>query len=102
MAPKMSKKEAKAAKADKPKVKRAPSPYIIFCSEKRPEIKISHPDASFGETGKILGQMWAAVDEKAKAVSSCLTVRLLPSPFTLHNPPSPAPSSLYKIYYRNT
>eukprot|EP01036_Dinobryon_divergens_P031997 gene31997-41496_t len=70
MAPK-----AKAAKAAKPesggekkKVKRAPSPYILFCTEKRPEIKISHPDATFGETGKILGQMWAALDEKSKAV----------------------------------
>jgi hypothetical protein len=72
MAPKAaSKKEAKAAKADKPKVKRAPSPYIIFCSEKRPGIKISHPDATFGETGKMLGQMWAAIDDKTKAVSSC-------------------------------
>jgi hypothetical protein len=71
MAPKAAKKaDAKAAKADKPKVKRAPSPYIIFCSEKRPDIKISHPDASFGETGKLLGQMWAAIDEKTKAVSS--------------------------------
>jgi high mobility group protein B2 len=69
MAPKQAKKaDAKAAKADKPKVKRAPSPYIIFCSEKRPGIKISHPDATFGETGKMLGQMWAAVDDKTKAV----------------------------------
>ncbi|KAJ1397201.1 hypothetical protein B484DRAFT_309968, partial [Ochromonadaceae sp. CCMP2298] len=54
---------AKAAKADKPKVKRTPSPYIIFCAEKRPGIKISHPDATFRETGKILGQMWAAIDD---------------------------------------
>jgi hypothetical protein len=72
MPPKAAKKTetktAKAAKADKPKVKRAPSPYIIFCNEKRAGIKISHPDATFGETGKILGQMWAALDDKAKAV----------------------------------
>eukprot|EP01038_Epipyxis_sp_PR26KG_P011067 gene11067-14855_t len=63
-------KPAKVPKEDKPKGKRAPSPYIIFCSEKRPEIKKTHPDATFGETGKILGQMWAALDEKAKAVYS--------------------------------
>ena len=70
MAPKAkATKAAKAdSKADKPKVKRAPSPYILFCSEKRPEIKISHQEANFGETGKILGQMWAALDEKSKAV----------------------------------
>ena len=71
MAPKT--KAAKAAKVEtgspKKKVKRAPSPYILFCTEKRPEIKISHPDATFGETGKLLGQMWAALDEKSKAVS---------------------------------
>ena len=66
-APKVA-KDAKATKAEKPKVKRAPSPYIIFCSEKRAEIKKTHPDASFGETGKILGQLWAALDEKSKLV----------------------------------
>lgn len=59
----------KAAKDDKPKVKRAPSPYILFCNDKRAEIKVSHPTASFGETGKLLGQMWAALDEKSKSVS---------------------------------
>mmetsp|Transcript_17042 Transcript_17042/g.28852 ORF Transcript_17042/g.28852 Transcript_17042/m.28852 type:complete len:81 (+) Transcript_17042:105-347(+) len=70
MAPKAAKKaDAKAAKAERPKQKRAPSPYIIFCTEKRPEIKKTNPDATFGETGKLLGQMWAALDEKAKAVS---------------------------------
>lgn len=61
-----------SAKADKPKTKRAPSPYILFCQEKRKELKASHPEATFGEMGKMLGQMWAAMDEKAKAVSSYL------------------------------
>ena len=73
MAPKAAQKaDRKAAKAEnalKPKVKRAPSPYIIFSSEKRPGIKISHPDASFGETGRILGKMWSDLGEKEKAVS---------------------------------
>lgn len=64
-----SKPVAKAEKSDKPKAKRTASPYIIFCQEKRTEVKKTHPNASFGETGKILGQMWAALDEKAKAVS---------------------------------
>jgi hypothetical protein len=70
MPPKAAKADAKPAKAEKSKTKRAPSPYILFCSEKRPQIKQSHPNATFGETGKILGQMWAALDEKQKAVSS--------------------------------
>jgi hypothetical protein len=68
MPPKAAKADTKTKAADKPKAKRAPSPYILFCSEKRPGIKVSHPNATFGETGKILGQMWAALDEKAKAV----------------------------------
>lgn len=68
MGPKVNKKSdsKSGGKAEKPKVKRAPPPYIIFCSEKRPEIKISHPDATFGETGRLLGQMWAALGEKGK------------------------------------
>ena len=80
MAPKAAKKAdakaAKAARAEKPKVKRAPSPYIIFSTEKRPGIKISHPDATFGDTGRILGQMWANLDEKAKSVSLTAIVML--------------------------
>lgn len=69
MPPKAVKSDSKAAKAEKPKSKRAPSPYILFCSEKRPEIKISHPNATFGETGKLLGTMWANLDAKSKDVS---------------------------------
>lgn len=71
MAPKAVVKKSKKSKnqGDKPKVKRASSPYIIFCTEKRPEVKAANPDASFGELGKILGQLWGALDEKGKAVS---------------------------------
>mmetsp|Transcript_9714 Transcript_9714/g.21211 ORF Transcript_9714/g.21211 Transcript_9714/m.21211 type:complete len:82 (+) Transcript_9714:56-301(+) len=66
MPPKAAKSDSKA-KGDKTKAKRAPSPYILFCTEKRPGIKVSHPNATFGETGKLLGQMWSQLDEKAKA-----------------------------------
>lgn len=72
MAPKAAPKKAepKKAKAEaKPKTKRTPSPYILFCKEKRPELKEKHPNATFGEMGKMLGQMWGQMDEKAKAVS---------------------------------
>jgi hypothetical protein len=66
-------KSSKVTKSSKGKVeekpKRAPSPYIIFCSEKRPEVKAANPETSFGEMGKILGAMWAQLDEKGKAVS---------------------------------
>lgn len=64
------KKGSRKAKStdDKPKVKRAPSAYIVFCTEKRTEAKESNPDASFGELGKILGQMWGQLDDKGKEV----------------------------------
>jgi hypothetical protein len=66
---KADRKAAKLANTEKPKGKRSASAFIIFSTEKRPEIKISHPTATFAETGRIVGQMWAALDEKAKAVS---------------------------------
>jgi HMG (high mobility group) box len=64
------KKGARKAKSadDKPKVKRAPSAYIVFCTEKRTEAKESNPDATFGELGKILGLMWGQLDDKGKEV----------------------------------
>ena len=55
---------------DKVKVKRAPSAYIVFCTEKRAEAKESNPDSTFGELGKILGQMWGQLDDKGKEVCS--------------------------------
>jgi len=73
MGPKGTKKATKAepkAKADKPKSKRALSPYIVFCTEKRPELKLAHPNATFGELGKMLGQLWGQMDDGAKAVSN--------------------------------
>lgn len=73
---KVAAKEIKAAKAlkkqqkeDKPKIKRAPSPYIVFCTEKRTEAKDANPEATFGMLGKILGAMWGDLDEAGKAVS---------------------------------
>lgn len=73
---KVAAKDLKAAKAlkkqqkeDKPKIKRAPSPYIVFCTEKRPEAKDANPEATFGMLGKILGGMWSELDEAGKAVS---------------------------------
>jgi HMG (high mobility group) box len=64
------KKGARKVKSadDKPKVKRAPSAYIVFCTEKRTEAKESNPDATFGELGKILGLMWGQLDDKGKEV----------------------------------
>lgn len=71
-AAKAEKKTVSKAKGAGDKPKRAASPYILFSTEKRPEVKAQNPDATFGELGKILGQMWSQMDDKAKAVSSCL------------------------------
>lgn len=59
-------KPKKDVDPDKPK--RTPSPFIIFCSEKRSEVREQNPDASFGDVGKILGALWTGLDEKSKAV----------------------------------
>ena len=48
-------------------VKRAPSPYIIFCTDQRPVIKAAHPDANFGELGRMLGETWHAMSDEEKA-----------------------------------
>lgn len=59
----------KAKKVDtKDKIKRAPSAFILFCTAKRPEVKASHPNAGFGETGKILGEQWAQLDAESRAI----------------------------------
>ena len=59
-----------ATKATKPKTERMdPSPYIVFCIEKRPELRAAHPNATFSEMGMMLGQMWAQqMDDTANAV----------------------------------
>ena len=76
-------KEPKAAKAEsgkatktkrtpkakkEPGAKKAPSAYIIFCGDKRGEIKENNPEATFGELGKLLGKMWAELTEEEKQV----------------------------------
>ncbi len=48
---------------------RSPSPYIIFCSEMRPEVRAANPTASFGELGKMLIQIWSEMSMRAKTVS---------------------------------
>mmetsp|Transcript_3036 Transcript_3036/g.3207 ORF Transcript_3036/g.3207 Transcript_3036/m.3207 type:complete len:87 (-) Transcript_3036:398-658(-) len=68
MAPKVAKAEGKVKKASKRKdgPKKAPSAYIIFCSDKRPEVRANNPEATFGELGKLLGKIWADMSEADK------------------------------------
>ena len=48
-------------------VKRAPSPYIIFCTDQRPVIKAAHPDANLDELGRMLEETWYAMSDEEKA-----------------------------------
>lgn len=51
----------KAVDSGKAKVKRAPSPYIVFCTEMRPIVKEKNPEATFGMMGKLMGTMWGKI-----------------------------------------
>jgi len=67
----MAPKKSESSKETKPKKaageKRQPSPFIVFCSEKRPEVKKANPDASFGDLGKLLGAQWKSLTDAQKA-----------------------------------
>ena len=69
MAPKSPAKKSAAKKsAAAPKVKRAPSPYIVYCTENRDKIKAANPSATFGELGKLLGAAWGKMSDAQKKV----------------------------------
>lgn len=53
-------------------LRHAPNPYMLFCSENRPEIKVLLPDATIDEIDMLLCRMWAVLDDQAKRVSSSL------------------------------
>ncbi|KAG0235479.1 Non-histone chromosomal protein 6 [Actinomortierella wolfii] len=74
------KKDAKVSKRGKEEGKRkrrqkkdanAPknplSAYLLFCEEWREKVRAEHPDASFGEIGKLLGQQWRDYTDEQKA-----------------------------------
>ena len=60
-------KASKGKKDDKPKVKRAPGPYMIFCKAERPKIVAANPKCTFGEVGKALGEKWRGMSDAQKA-----------------------------------
>lgn len=45
---------------------RTPSAYILFCKNKRQEVKSSNPDLKTTEITSKLGKMWSSLDEKTK------------------------------------
>lgn len=49
--------------------KRPLSAFMYFSQEKRSDVKADNPETSFGDLGKILGQMWKDLSEDDKKVN---------------------------------
>mmetsp|Transcript_24539 Transcript_24539/g.46539 ORF Transcript_24539/g.46539 Transcript_24539/m.46539 type:complete len:88 (-) Transcript_24539:840-1103(-) len=66
--PKAEKKPKRAEKKGKdPNAPKRPlAAYMFFCKETRDKVKNESPDLTFGEIGRVLGQRWAAADDKTK------------------------------------
>jgi len=46
--------------------KRGLSAYMFFANEQRENVRDENPGISFGQVGKVLGDRWKALDEKAR------------------------------------
>lgn len=60
-----SKKKVKTPK-DPNREKRPLTPYFIFASEKREEVKSKHADLKITEISKKLGEMWKGLSQEEK------------------------------------
>ena len=56
-------------KVDDGRPKRPQSAYFIFMNSERDAINKENPGLTFGEFGKLAGQMWKDMDDKEKQVS---------------------------------
>lgn len=63
---KKKKASTKKKKAKKDNTPKKLSAFIHFGMEMRPKLKKEHPDSTFGELGKLLGEAWRGADEKTK------------------------------------
>ena len=48
--------------------KRASNAYMIFCKERRAQLKLDRPDLPFGQLGKRLGELWRSMSAEEKRV----------------------------------
>jgi hypothetical protein len=60
------KERRKNKKNDPNRVKRGLTAYMIFCNEKRQEVKTSNPDMSAKDVLKTLAQMWKTASDEEK------------------------------------
>ena len=63
------KKSTKSANAQP---KSACSAFLLFSKAERANVKREHPDASFGELSKHIGEMWKAADAETKGMYNTL------------------------------
>lgn len=49
------------------KPKKPQSAFMLFSSDHRDKVKMDHPEASFTDTGRLLGAMWRNLSAEAKA-----------------------------------
>lgn len=64
--PAKSKKGKQRTKKDPNAPKKASTSFLVYSNEMRPKVKAEHPDASFGELGKMIGgeylhQLWCFI-----------------------------------------
>lgn len=59
-------RKSKVAKSSNGKPKRPLSAFFRFCKERRPELKLEHPEASAKEIAKMLGEEWRSLSESTK------------------------------------
>lgn len=63
-------KEPKTTKGKKDKDPNAPkkplTAYMLFCNEKRPDVKKEHPDLKLGEVSQKLAALWGGMTEDDK------------------------------------
>ncbi|PKY45918.1 hypothetical protein RhiirA4_401798 [Rhizophagus irregularis] len=56
----------RSAKKDSSDPKRNLTAYMFFSMEYREKVRQDHPNATFGEIGKLLGKKWKDMSEKEK------------------------------------
>ena len=64
----VSKGKGKKAKRDPLAPKKNLSAFMLFSGENRTKIKEASPEANFGEIGRKVGEAWAQITDKQKAV----------------------------------
>lgn len=62
----LQQRKQKKKRKDQNAPKRAANAYMIFCRERRAELKKEHPELPFGQLGAKLGEMWRSMSQQEK------------------------------------